>query len=312
MAKKEKEVAHLPHWLRNGEADPFAGYLDRERGDLPMAHFSDDALGHYLFMNYDRTIEREEAILISIARGIELDDVPRIVMAQSIMERLRWLSRRVMVLEGTYPGMEKPAHPAFNPPSSVAEENAKKRLDDNRPLFFQTFDLEASCVTINDLRALFSNYGIVGRGNAQLAFGFAEGPYAQAWHHYLNLVVALASAGKYVPFVGDEIVKATPLNILQRSKYHASGQRVNYPAGIVKTPVVEKRFEGGVHEGGVLLDERNVEDRAKEIYSSWMDEPGWKPWQDWSSTTKQNEARQLAARQLSNELKSRAQEKPDA
>ncbi|MNM20174.1 hypothetical protein D3C81_305090 [compost metagenome] len=104
----EKEVAYVPHWLKNGEKDPFPDYLQRDRSDLPMADFSDDALGNYLFMNYDRTVDQDVAIMMMIGRGEETEHVTRVMMATSIKERLRWLSRQLLAAEGKYPGTEKP------------------------------------------------------------------------------------------------------------------------------------------------------------------------------------------------------------
>lgn len=104
----DKEVAYLPHWLVKGEKDPFPNYLDRDRADLPMCDFSDDALGNYLFMNYDRTVDMDVAIMMMIGRGEKTEHVTRIHMATAIKERLRWLSRQLLIAEGKYPGKEKP------------------------------------------------------------------------------------------------------------------------------------------------------------------------------------------------------------
>jgi hypothetical protein len=108
MTNKELKVAPSMLWLENGEPDQFAHYLKRDRADLPMADFSDDALGNYLFMNYDRSPQENLRIILELAHGVATSDVPLIVIATAVKERLRWLARRLAVAEGRYPGM--PGH----------------------------------------------------------------------------------------------------------------------------------------------------------------------------------------------------------
>lgn len=107
-----KKPAVDMNWLAEGREDQFANYLERAREDLAMADFSDDELANYAFMNYDRAPEAEAAEMMSRYRNGMLHQFhSRIAIMTAVKERLRWLSRRVAVLEGRYPGVPSPVIP---------------------------------------------------------------------------------------------------------------------------------------------------------------------------------------------------------
>jgi len=101
-----KEVAHLPNWLVAGVPDEFADYLDRARDELPLADFSDDELANRVYMVGDISAEMDAANMINAHRNGERY-ISRLVALTAAKERLRWLSRKLLVAEGKYPGKEK-------------------------------------------------------------------------------------------------------------------------------------------------------------------------------------------------------------
>ena len=257
----DKEVAFLPHWLTKGEEDPFPHYLERDRSDLPMADFSDDALGNYLFMNYDRTVDEDVAIIMAIGRGDKTEHVSRIMMATAVKERLRWLSRRVMVLEGTYPGTTPKVTVEEAQTFPEQERRAWERLEENLPLFYKAFDMVPDQVRIGEVsdivHALITDR-VYDEDKLTSTLRPRQDQYVRAWHQYVQLILTLARYGKFIPFVGDEIAKAGKNKaVVARSRYHASGQFVNYPVGVVH-PVVLKM-------GQPLLNEKLLEIRPKGV-----------------------------------------------
>jgi hypothetical protein len=104
MSNKEQHPIVDMLWLTNGTPDPFPEYPNRLREDLPMADFSDDALGNYAFMYYDRDVNEEVAVMMN-PQG---EHRPKIAFMTAIKERVRWLSRRLAIAEGRYPGIDIP------------------------------------------------------------------------------------------------------------------------------------------------------------------------------------------------------------
>jgi hypothetical protein len=94
------------NWLTNGEKDPFPKYASRTRDSLCMTDMSDDVLANYAFLNYSRSEDDELKALLSM--GV----IPtKIAFMTAVKERLRWLSRRVAILEGRYPGLNPDGTP---------------------------------------------------------------------------------------------------------------------------------------------------------------------------------------------------------
>lgn len=75
-----------------GIEDDFANYTAMERSNLSMGYLSDDQLANGAFMNYD--------VRPPIADIISGRSFSPIVWMTAVKERIRWLSRRVSVLEG--------------------------------------------------------------------------------------------------------------------------------------------------------------------------------------------------------------------
>ena len=65
MNKLPEDAVVDMRWLHEGTPDPFPEYHLRVREDLPMASFSDDALANYAFMNYDRDMNTEVAVMMN-------------------------------------------------------------------------------------------------------------------------------------------------------------------------------------------------------------------------------------------------------
>jgi hypothetical protein len=94
------------NWLANGESDPFPDYVKRAREDLCLADMSDDVLANYAFIHYYRN--RDDELKAMLSGGT----IPtRIAIMTGVKERLRWLSRRVAILEGRYPGLNTDGSP---------------------------------------------------------------------------------------------------------------------------------------------------------------------------------------------------------
>lgn len=104
MNKLPEDAVVDMRWLHEGTPDPFPEYHLRVREDLPMASFSDDALANYAFMNYDRDMNTEVAVMMNPGGP----HYPKIAFMTSIKERMRWLSRRLAIAEGRYPGVYIP------------------------------------------------------------------------------------------------------------------------------------------------------------------------------------------------------------
>ena len=98
------------NWLTNGEADPFPDYVTRKRENLCLSSMSDDVLANHAFMYYDRGLDDE---LVAMMSGGTIPT--KIAIMTGVKERLRWLSRRVAILEGRYPGLnpDRSSKPIF-------------------------------------------------------------------------------------------------------------------------------------------------------------------------------------------------------
>lgn len=233
----DKEVAHFPQWLLDNQADEFAAYCSRERSNLTLAHYSDDRLANLVFMIGDRSREEDAAAMIEAHQRNDVH-ISRLGVLTAAKERIRWLSRQVMLLEGTYPGAQKPIPPVEDQHLTVLEVRAKQRLEQNRPLFFKEFDFDPDKTQWSAIDMLVRNAfsdEVTGNINWGLALGYRAGSYTDAWHHYVNLVLLFTKHGKYIPFVGDVIaLYDSHHQVIQRSKYHASGRKVRYRIGEVK------------------------------------------------------------------------------
>jgi len=117
----EKKPAPGFRWLEEGKEDPFARYCDRPFDELPMADWTSDELANYGFMQYNRSMDEEAAILVGQLDG-STDHVPKIAFMTAIQQRMRWLSRQLAMANGTYPGYEKPKPNIHAMPSLINED----------------------------------------------------------------------------------------------------------------------------------------------------------------------------------------------
>lgn len=103
----DKEVGAFPLWLVEGQEDPFKGYSTRPRSELPLADYTDDQLANLVYMVGDISAEQDAQRMIEAHRKGERY-ISRIMALTSARERIRWLSRQFLMVEGKYPGAEKP------------------------------------------------------------------------------------------------------------------------------------------------------------------------------------------------------------
>lgn len=104
---QERTVVDM-QWLANGEQDPHPRYIKIGRDDLAGTHLlSDDELAYSLAMMSTISDERDTAMMIDSHRT-NGDYISKSTLGEIAKDRIRWLSRRVAVLEGRYPGFDKP------------------------------------------------------------------------------------------------------------------------------------------------------------------------------------------------------------
>lgn len=138
MSQDNRTVVDLK-WLANGEEDKHPTYVKMERKDLAGAHLlSDDELAYSLAMMSTISDERDTAMMIDSHRT-NGDYISKSTLGEIAKDRIRWLSRRVAVLEGRYPGVNKPVIDVVAPrPVNEQELNqqyvAEARLERQVPL----------------------------------------------------------------------------------------------------------------------------------------------------------------------------------
>lgn len=299
----DKKVVDM-NWLAEGREDDFKDYLDRAREDLPCAELSDDQLANYAFMHYDRDSNTEGLLLIAQHQGRGQEGfVPKIAFMTAVKERLRWLSRRVAVLEGRYPGVPSPMVPA---PIFSSVEEAKAHLDkghgyahkphDHHSSYYDT-DEQDECfsvggeLTITDLKAILyiheqgngvSNRPVNTPNTPEIPEEMPSlvddnGEVNQDWCTWYERLTGCDVAESYV-------------------KANTMIQQIKLNHGV----------ETSAKEPVALSNHTELEMKAKEIYNSWSDQPGWKPWVEGGNSNKQMEARAEAIQYLESiqELKS--------
>lgn len=107
MTDEQKRDVVDMRWLAEGREDQFKGYLSRAREELPLADWSDDELANLCFMHGD--ISKEEDVIQMIeAHKAGKHHISKIAILTAVKERMRWLTRRLAVAEGRYPGVPSP------------------------------------------------------------------------------------------------------------------------------------------------------------------------------------------------------------
>lgn len=90
--KIEALTARTPANLHEVGDDPFEDYLNRERSQLALGNFTDDALANAVFMYGNGPYPHPKDILDGKAHS-------PIVYLTAAKERIRWLSRQVIALQ---------------------------------------------------------------------------------------------------------------------------------------------------------------------------------------------------------------------
>lgn len=236
MSKKDRIVVDL-HWLAEGKEDPHPRYIELPREDLAGAHlFSDDELANKLSMMSTISDDRDTAMMID-AHRTGGDYVSKSMLGEIAKDRLRWLSRRVAVLEGRYPG-KTPADmsgvktmPNLLPgakPDAFDSAVAESRLERQVPLLAAVLDLPKGAHP-NDMAAFLDERRIrVDSLKVSVALGlFMDKKPLQRWQIYVGLARDLLKHGIYIPFWDDEYtiggVHKNMLNIT-KSRYFGTGK----------------------------------------------------------------------------------------
>lgn len=326
MADKDDAVVDM-RWLVNGEADKHPDYVTRPREDLAGSYISDDELAYMAAMMSTITDEQDLAKMMASHRaGGDGDYISKSMTGEIIKDRLRWLSRRVAVLEGRYPGKtvadladSVPAAPIMPHPVLGKKEDAfdaavaESRLDRQVPLLAAVLNLPDG-VHPNNMAALLDERRIrIDSLKASVALGlFMDKKPLQRWQIYVGLARDLLKQGIYIPFWDDEYAVSGPnQNILTiiKSKYFGTGKRHQITKlATMETPVVNASLADilggdrpglGEHYKDTIVDTEDrtgsidlkpYEARAREIYDSWKDVEGWEPWVEGGNSLRQEQA----------------------
>lgn len=326
MADKDNAVVDM-RWLSNGEEDKHPDYVSRKRDDLAGAYISDDELAYMAAMMSTISDEQDMAKMMASHRaGGDGDYISKSMTGEIIKDRLRWLTRRVAVLEGRYPGKtvadladSVPApvmpHPVLGKKEDAFDAAvAESRLDRQVPLLVAVLNLPNGTHP-NNMAALLEERRIkVDSLKVSVALGlFMDRKPLQRWQIYVGVARDLLKQGIYIPFWDDEYSVSGPnQNILNitKSKYFGTGKRYQITKlATMETPVVNASLADilgsdlspgiGEYYKDACVDTENrtgeidlkpYEPRAREIYDSWKDVEGWVPWVDGGNSLRQEQA----------------------
>lgn len=104
MSDKEQAAAIDLLWLAEGKEDPHPRYVELKREDLAGPQFTDDELAYKIAMLSTISEEADMRRMLESHRTGG-DYVSKGIMCEIAKDRIRWLSRRVAILEGRYPGV---------------------------------------------------------------------------------------------------------------------------------------------------------------------------------------------------------------
>jgi len=236
-----KEVVDM-RWLKDGLEDPHPRYVGLPREDLAGAHlFSDDELANKLSMMSTISDERDTAMMID-AHRTNGDYVCKSMLGEIAKDRLRWMSRRIAVLEGRYPGVDANLQPVVKETVEESQEvMAEFRLKAHLPrlcesLYFPENPSRSMLVRLASERGLSSKMT-----SLEIVFGFGLPiTYSKRWHIYVELVRHLLKKHQiYVPFDDDEfgLKDKFSLVVISKSKYFGSG--IAFP---IKQPMSSSIF----------------------------------------------------------------------
>lgn len=237
----KNEVVDL-RWLANGEEDPHPRYVGLPREELMGAHrLSDDELAYQVSMTGIVSREEDGLKLMAAHRRGEVY-LTQNTICEMAKDRIRWLSRRVAILEGRYPGVDANLQPVVNETVEDSQEVlAEARLNKHLSylcdaLYFPETPNRSMLIRVAEERGL--GYKMA---DLNIVFGY-EPPisYSKRWHVYVELVRHLLKKHQvYVPFEEDEfeLKDKFSLVVITKSKYFGSG--IAFP---IKQPMPSSIF----------------------------------------------------------------------
>jgi len=264
MAVKDLPVVDM-RWLANGEEDPHERYITLAREDLAGAFISDDELANRASFLSTISQEKDTADMIHSHRTGG-DYICKSVVGEIIKERLRWMSRRIAILEGRYPGLDNTV-PVLPKVVEVDQQDAKalERLEEHLPrlrdaLYLpDTFSASWLKEFLVD-RRMSNHYKNL---TSILGMNPAVGP-TKRWHLYTTYVSSLLRYhGIYVPFDDDQatIDLKRKIVVFNKSKYFSSGKEYT----LHQAPVAKLFPEGN------LIDKLNFHfNRHNAILDIWL------------------------------------------
>lgn len=108
MTTEKRTVAPDMNWLAEGKEDPHPTYVNQTRENLTLADYTDDELANAVYMSGDISREEDTQRMMA-AHKVGARYISKIALLTAAKERIRWLTRRLAVAEGRYPGISKPA-----------------------------------------------------------------------------------------------------------------------------------------------------------------------------------------------------------
>lgn len=225
MADKEIGAVVDLRWMANGEPDPHPRYIEIGREELAGAHrLSDDELAYALALMSTIGEEEDTRRMIQSHRTGG-DYICKSLLGEIAKDRIRWLSRRVAVLEGRYPGSTPPAPVALDEivvesPSVMAEALLEQHL----PRLASVIGINATTPD-NMIQHILRERGIsLNSTKVGIVFGHLLSKSAiHRWHIYVEMTRDLLRQNFYVPFVDDRYQLRGKSLFITYSKYLPSG-----------------------------------------------------------------------------------------
>lgn len=291
MADKEHMFIDLT-WIQTGDADPHPDLATTKPEDLMLADHTHDQLANLVFLIGDRSKEEDMSLMLKAHRtgGNHISMIAALTAAK---ERIRWLARRVAILEGRYPGITvEPPKPLEEIVVDSPEVVAEAMLEMHLPFFKEVLGL-APDVTMNQMSGHSAHYLGLNPTKIHVVLGHTmKTQYVKRWHIYVELVrTLLKNNGIYVPFIDDIWTDNFELHgvvFISRSKYFGSGTHrlKRHTKKVVK----------------YAYGKDAVELKAREIYDAWPNRQELTDWVVSGDTAWQNKAREEARELLNKEM----------
>lgn len=300
MADKDFTFVDM-NWLLKGEEDPHPDLVNKKPEELMLADHSHDELANLVFMIGDRSREEDMRMMLE-ARSTGKKHISTIASLTAAKERIRWLARRVAVLEGRYVGKEDQKSATLEDTQlSTPDLMAEAALEIQLPFLRQVLKIpEGTNPTL--IRGILID-GRLGLAPTKVSIVLGDvmtTQYLKRWHLYVEMVRDLLKHHQiYVPFIGEDISRDNTDGTITivKSKY--------FPSGFIFRPTIRVQIK----ETRAFADEESrrsaelIEERAIEIWNSWKHLSGWKEWVQRGNSLMQTEARKQAREQLEAEGK---------